>query len=108
MTEHERLRAQKRAFEEDIAVAQALQRLRANGDFQRLVRDGFLHEACIDAVRQSVACRDRDARWEMLQKARSAGFLQAYFDDVSRRGEYARAQMQALDAAIAHGRHTGE
>jgi len=107
MTEHERLRGQKRAFEQDVAAAQALERLRENRDFQSVVAQGFLNDACLDAVREAASVRAGEVRQRALERAVACQHLARHLHEVASRGEYAREQMQALDAAIAHERHTG-
>jgi len=98
MTELEKLQAQRRALEQDVQRAESLLRLRINPDFATVVLQGFLRDASLDAISESVQCRDKDARYEALQKARAGGFLQAYFGYVQQRGDYARRALREMQA----------
>jgi len=96
-----KLREQRAQCMRDIENAQKLSRLCALRDWQDLMEQGFLQEACAKAVHDSVnpALEER-AKNHAMDMARAAGFLHLYLENIENQGQRAKESLPQLQAAM--------
>jgi hypothetical protein len=95
------LNEEREQLQKEVQLFYALERLKTNVDFQRVILKGFCEKEVINLNRLASREMTLEGKTSKSQQAQAGPVLEAYLIRVTMDGEAAREQIPELDAMIA-------